>query len=491
MSPKSPIVLAACLAGLVGCSSVPSFGPERDSFINAANRSEPPFTLVEITPAVVGELSRFPILSLAGRFPDHRPSLEPTIGIGDSLQVTVYEAASGGLFSNASTSAASPGAKTASVPPQVVANDGAISIPFGGRLRVVGLTIPQVEKAVVSRLEGKAIEPQAIVKLVLNISGSVSVTGDAMNRAARVPLNVGGDRILDVIAQAGGASTPVNETYVDLIRGGVTARVPMQKVVAEPSENIYARPGDNIVVWLHPPTFTVLGATSENAVIPFDAAGLSLQEAIGRSGGLKDDQADPGRRVRIALRSSRLGGTAGARGRARSRFRPRRLSYRHAEARIAEPGAALRDSRQGHPVRRQFAGDGFRQGDRIGQCRLLARLLRRLYRQDDFQFHDDGQYAIRAPSRIEQPGSLCRFVEFRVFFVGRDRRDGPYAGQIVFSAHGCPAWERSLGKHAVDAALGLCRAPTRLKGSAGQKPSADDLNLPGRRPLIDIPLKRG
>ena len=228
-------------------------------------------------------------------------------------------------------------------------------------------------------MDGKAIEPQAIVKLVLNVSGSVSVTGDAMNRAARVPLNVAGDRILDVIAEAGGASTPVNETYVDLIRGGVTARVPMQKVVAEPSENIYARPGDNIVVWLHPPTFTVLGAASANAVFPFDATGLSLQEAIGRSGGLKDSQADP-EGVFVLRYEAR--GLAGRFARVNAGDRDLVPIAYHIDMR--KPGSLNLAQRfeirgQGHSIRRQLAGDGFCQSNRAGQCRLVACLLRRLY----------------------------------------------------------------------------------------------------------------
>jgi polysaccharide export outer membrane protein len=285
MIPKQ-LIIVACLTGLSACSAVPSFGPERDVIIDAANRTAPPYALVEVTSSVVDSLSRFSPLSFAGRFPDHGPSIGPKIGVGDALQVTVFEAAAGGLFST-------DGSRTASVPPQIVANDGAISVPFGGRVHVAGLTTPQAEKAIVARLNGKAIEPQAIVKTVLNLSSSVSVTGDAMNRAARVPLNVGGDRILDVIAQAGGTDAPVNSIYVDLIRGGVTARIAMQKLVADPTENIFSRPGDNIIVWLHPTTFTVMGATNQSSVIQFDAIGLSLQEAIARSGGLKDNQADP------------------------------------------------------------------------------------------------------------------------------------------------------------------------------------------------------
>jgi polysaccharide export outer membrane protein len=48
---------------------------------------------------------------------------------------------------------------------------------------------------------------------------------------------------LQVIAAAGGAKAPVHETFVQLSRGGVTARIPMQQLVSDPSEDIFAQPG--------------------------------------------------------------------------------------------------------------------------------------------------------------------------------------------------------------------------------------------------------
>ena len=144
----------------------------------------------------------------------------------------------------------------------------------------------------VRRLEGKAIEPQALVTVTRNVSNTVTVTGEVTN-GARVPLSAGGDRILDVIASAGGIRAPVPEVFIDLSRGGATAKVPMQALLNHPEENIFVRPRDVLTVVREPQTFTAFGSAGRNALVPFDAVGITLEEAVAKAGGLLDNSADP------------------------------------------------------------------------------------------------------------------------------------------------------------------------------------------------------
>jgi polysaccharide export outer membrane protein len=284
--------VAGLAAALSACSSVPSTGPSRDAVFDAGGRVDAPFALVEINETIINALAHWPGPSFFGRFGDYRAAVEQRIGIGDSVTVTVYEAATGGLFSNPSTSPTSPGARTAVIPEQVVARDGSITVPYAGRVSVVGKTPPEVETAIVERLTGKAIEPQAIVTLTKSLSSSVTLNGE-MSMGSRVPLSTRGDRLLDVIATGGGTHVPVEETFLELSRGNRTARVPMQALLADPRENIFARPGDTLTVIRYPVTFTAVGATMKSAVVPFQASGVSLAEAVAKAGGLVDERADP------------------------------------------------------------------------------------------------------------------------------------------------------------------------------------------------------
>ena len=110
---------------------------------------------------------------------------------------------------------------------------------------------------------------------------------------ARIPLSPGGDRLLEVVAAAGGAKAPVDETFVRLSRDGVTATIPFEQLVADPAENIYARPGDVLTLVQVPQTFSVFGATGRNAKIAFNAQKITLSDALGKSQGLRDDLAKP------------------------------------------------------------------------------------------------------------------------------------------------------------------------------------------------------
>jgi polysaccharide export outer membrane protein len=222
----------------------------------------------------------------------YRAPVDQTIGIGDSVVVTVWEAAAGGLFSTPVADPRQPGSHSAIIPEQVVARDGSITVPYAGRVHVAGKAPPEIERVIVDRLGGKAIEPQALVTLTKNVSNTVTVTGE-VTAGARVPLSVRGDRLLDVIAAAGGIQVPARESFIDLSRGGRTVRVPFQALLSDPKENIYARPGDVLTVIQDPQTFTAVGATGRNAVVSFDHVRLTLEEAVAKAGGLLDQSADP------------------------------------------------------------------------------------------------------------------------------------------------------------------------------------------------------
>jgi polysaccharide export outer membrane protein len=109
----------------------------------------------------------------------------------------------------------------------------------------------------------------------------------------RVPLSPGGDRLLQIIAAAGGAKAPLHETFVRLSRDGTTATIPLEQLVADPAEDLYAQPGDVLTLLRTPQTFSVFGATGRNAEIAFDARNITLGEALAKSQGLRDDLAKP------------------------------------------------------------------------------------------------------------------------------------------------------------------------------------------------------
>ena len=291
---KVPIPVV-CLGGilLAGCATLPTAGPTVSQvFDQAVTDGQRHFDLVEVDNHVVATLLAQPTESFRTKFQKYGKPPGPTIGIGDTVSVSIWEAAGGGLFSAPATTGAGGGGSRTEIPDQVVTPDGAISVPFAGRIAVAGRTPLQVQDEIQQRLADKAIEPQAIVTVTKSITNTATVSGEVVS-GARVPLSVGGDHLLDVIAAAGGAKAPVFNTFVRLSRGGVTVTIPMAKLVSNPGENIYAWPGDVLTLVQVPQTFSVFGATGANTEVPFGAEKLTLAQALAKAGGLQDLRADP------------------------------------------------------------------------------------------------------------------------------------------------------------------------------------------------------
>ncbi|MBV1705984.1 MAG: polysaccharide export protein [Hyphomicrobiales bacterium] len=291
-------VLAGCAAfalGLSGCSALPESGPSTSAVTAAAGdpaSQNATFAMININGDVARLASQHLPPTLFRTFTDHRGSVDPRIGVGDQLVVTIWESGPGGLFSSpVLPGVPSSGASSVTLPPQVVGRDGRISVPYAGTIPVLGRTPLQIQGEIVGALRGKAIQPQALVTRPVQASSTVTITGDAVGNAV-LPLSPKGQRLLDVIAQAGGIRGIAADAMVKLSRGGHTEKVRFNHIVNDPHQNVYVRPNDIVTVNRDPRVFIALGATGANAQVPFDADSLSLSDALGKIYGLQDQRSD-------------------------------------------------------------------------------------------------------------------------------------------------------------------------------------------------------
>jgi polysaccharide export outer membrane protein len=294
------VAISAVAAILTGCSVVPKAGPNAVDVITMAGSGvDQRYEVFDIDKPLVDVLRGQRRASLFSQFGDYHRSTESTIGVGDTVSVTIWEAPGGVLFAPSAMTVASNspslsagGNRSSTLPDQVVGRDGTIHVPFTDRIKVNGLTARAVEDAIKKSLQGKTSDPQVAVNVTRSLSSAVTVNGE-VNNAARVPISVRGDRLLDVVANAGGLRVPVNETDVQLTRGDKVIRVPMLRVTGDPKENIYVRPNDVLTLVRAPRKFLVLGAAGGNAEVPFDSDGVTLAVALSKAGGLLDNRADP------------------------------------------------------------------------------------------------------------------------------------------------------------------------------------------------------
>lgn len=293
-----PQRLSAALLLLLatGCSTIGGSGPSAKAIGRAARPGTAADRDISVVPLDEATARRAAAFARAQRFADVFGVVAPTstvIGVGDVLDIAIWEAPPAVLF-GATPPGANIGsaiAQSAGIPQQVVGEDGMITIPFVGSVAVRGSTPQAVGRMIVTRLAGRAHSPQAIVRLAQNDSRAVTVMGE-VGATRRMPLTPRGERLLDALAASGGSRQPVAKTTVQLTRAGRTAAMPLDAIVRDPTENVMLQAGDVITAIFQPYSFIALGAVGQNAEVPFEGGGISLAQALGRIGGLRDDRAD-------------------------------------------------------------------------------------------------------------------------------------------------------------------------------------------------------
>lgn len=89
-----------------------------------------------------------------------------------------------------------------------VTENGTISFPLVGSVKVGGMTLPSAEQAIATALKGGGFlrEPQVNIALLQNRGNQVSVLGQ-VNRPGRFPLETTNTRVSEMLAIAGGVTT--------------------------------------------------------------------------------------------------------------------------------------------------------------------------------------------------------------------------------------------------------------------------------------------
>src|SRR5262249_40351194 len=148
------------------------------------------------------------------------------------LDISIFEAAPGGLFTPAQAAGARPG-NFVTLPSQAVDQKGNIAVPYAGEIPAAARTLPEIQDAIVARLRNRAIEPQVVGALNTQHSAVVSVLGD-VNTAGVISVNSVGERILSLIARAGGPKFEAIESWVTLQRDGKRVKVLLARIVHDP-----------------------------------------------------------------------------------------------------------------------------------------------------------------------------------------------------------------------------------------------------------------
>lgn len=299
------ILPLAIVAILGGCSTLPRDGPSGASVNAGATTASAlgSYALVPLTFEATERMKQVPpqfFGSLAAGSSDQPADV---IGEGDTLAISIFDP-SGSLFGGSLGAGSASGRNAATMsggnqalPGATVDRSGSVTIPFGGQVRVQGLTSTQAAAAIRRALVGKVANPQVLVSIAGNASNTVNVLGD-VRQPGRAALGVNSDRILDVIAAAGGSARTTDDLTISIQREGRTYTAPLSAVTTEFGENVRLQRGDVVNVQYKPRRFSTFGGLNAVAQVDMPAGPVTLTGALSKVGGLNTNTANA-RRVLI------------------------------------------------------------------------------------------------------------------------------------------------------------------------------------------------
>jgi polysaccharide export outer membrane protein len=287
---------------LSGCDALPASGPTEAQVLNGqtAPQNQLGFHIVTIDASNVAALQRVSPGTMAALNPVYDSGASAgTIGPGDILSISIFEVGNS-LFAPATGAAAAAGQSAGpsgavsniALPAEQVDDQGTVTVPYAGRITAAGLTPDRLAARIEAALSGQSQNPQVIVTIDKDLENTVIVSGD-IRTPGRYPLTLAHERLLDIVAIAGGTVHPEQDVYADLTRDDQTGKILVSDLQNEPDQDVYLAPGDQINLSYDPRSFSVFGAAEKVQQIDFGAPQVSLAEALARAGGPSNQQADP------------------------------------------------------------------------------------------------------------------------------------------------------------------------------------------------------
>lgn len=289
-----------------GCAPLaPGFRSASNDAAQAVSPSG--FSTAEIDPPPAGALTEItPTLIAAQRAATRQTKLSPEvtallgqtepyrIGPGDVLGITVFDHPEMVFSVVPPTTVADP-ASVSPAPGYIVSSTGQLSFPYVGSLKVAGMTIQEMEGAVVKRLARVFRDPQISVRVEAFRSKRAYMDGEVRTPGlvlfTDIPMT-----LAEAINRAGGLTPNGDRSAIDLTREGKTvvidlmamgdAGVNPSRIPLHPGDMIYVRNRDERKV-------TVMGEVTQQTGVLMRNGRLSLNDALTEVGGLNLTTANP------------------------------------------------------------------------------------------------------------------------------------------------------------------------------------------------------
>lgn len=279
-----PIAMLAAFSIITACT-LPRVGPNKREIFAGSVQKEGDAFIVSVNDRVTRATAVVPALGFSSSFQNAATLTSDTIRPGDVLGLTVWENVDDGLLAGEATNS--------TILEEVqVDSAGFIFVPYAGRIRASGNTPNQLRETITTRLEEQTPDPQVQVRRLAGDGSTVSLVG-AVGGQGVYPIERPTRTLATMLAKAGGITIKPDIAQVTVTRGSQQGKIWFQDLYDNPRLDIALRGGDRILVEEDTRSFTALGATSQQARVPFESQDLSALEAIAQVGGLISVASDP------------------------------------------------------------------------------------------------------------------------------------------------------------------------------------------------------
>lgn len=279
-----PVVLSLMIAATSSCG-LPRVGPNKAEIFKGSEQKAGDSFIVAVDDRVTRATAVTHELAFPSALVNAAPLGSDTIRAGDTLSLNIWENVEDGLL-------APSGANSTTLDKVQVDGGGYIFVPYAGRIRAAGNSPEEVRRIITNRLKEQTPDPQVEVNRTAGDGSTVTVVGDS--GTGNFPIERPTRTLSAMLAHAGGVKGEEAEiTRVTVVRGGHRGTVWFKEIYKNPKNDIALRGGDRILVETDKRTYTILGATGSQKLVPFKSQTLSLIEALAQVGGLSSSTADP------------------------------------------------------------------------------------------------------------------------------------------------------------------------------------------------------
>ena len=256
----------------------------------------PPGALLAITPELISRQRALQKAELGNDvkslFAEARPY---GIGPGDVINIVVWNHPELVLAPAGSTLTTDSSGLAAVGNGYNVSPEGLIQFPLLGTFKIAGFTENKAREEITRRLSKFLTDPQVTLRVQAYRSGRVYVDGEVRNPGLQaindIPMT-----LPEAISRAGGFTTIADRATVAVTRKGATTMINMPQLVTlgvNPLQIMLAA-GDMVRVGSREDTKVyIMGEVTRPLAMPLRNGRLTLNEALGESGGVSATSGDP------------------------------------------------------------------------------------------------------------------------------------------------------------------------------------------------------